>query len=110
MTEEKHEVGAQEVGGLDDDEDQTLTLVSMEETDPQKFVISKKAAEMCKLVRNDVFFHSSDKKKKKNWGYHKTFYKIAHSLFSRTCDLLPIYNPSSFPLFFSKLQIFLYVI
>jgi len=42
----------QEVGGLDDDEEQTLTLVSMEETDPQKFAINKKAAEMCKLVRS----------------------------------------------------------
>jgi len=49
MAEEKHQ---EEAGGLDDDEEQTLTVVSMEENDPQKFVINKKAAEMCKLVRS----------------------------------------------------------
>lgn len=41
-----------EVGGLDDDEDDMLTLVSSEEADPKKFQISRKAAEMCKLVNS----------------------------------------------------------
>jgi S-phase kinase-associated protein 1 len=52
-TEEKHQdIETEEAGGLDEEEDQTLTLVSMEETNPQKFPINKKAAEMCKLVRS----------------------------------------------------------
>jgi len=51
-TEEKQEMEQEEAGGLDEEDDQTLTLVSMEETNPQKFVINKKAAEMCKLVRS----------------------------------------------------------
>jgi len=52
MTEEKQEMEVDEAGGLDEDDDQTLALVSMEETNPQKFTISKKSAEMCKLVRS----------------------------------------------------------
>jgi len=51
-TEEKQEMEQEEAGGLDEEDDQTLTLVSMEETNPQKFVINNKAAEMCKLVRS----------------------------------------------------------
>jgi len=52
-TEEKHQdIETEEAGGLDEDNDKTLTLISMEETNPQKFTISGKAAEMCKLVRS----------------------------------------------------------
>jgi len=50
MTEEKRV--EEEVGGLEEEEDQTLTLISMEESDPQKFVMNQKAAKMCKLVRS----------------------------------------------------------
>jgi len=52
-TEEKQQdIENEELGGLDGDDDQSLTLVSMEESSPQKFTINKKAAEMCKLVRS----------------------------------------------------------
>jgi len=46
--------GADEAGGLDEEIEKSLTLISMEETSAQKFVINQKAAEMCKLVRSIV--------------------------------------------------------
>jgi len=53
-TEEKRQEVEVEVeaGGLDDEKETDLTLISMEENEPQKFVLNKKAASMCKLVRS----------------------------------------------------------
>merc|ERR1711964_495519 len=42
----------EEVGGLDTDEDEELTLISCDEENPAKFTISRKAALMCNLVKN----------------------------------------------------------
>jgi S-phase kinase-associated protein 1 len=44
--------GGGDLGGLDDDADDTLILISCEESNPQKFEISKKAALMCNLVKS----------------------------------------------------------
>jgi len=52
MAEEKTEMDVEEAGGLDEEDHQPLTLVSMEDSNAQKFSINKKAAEMCKLVRS----------------------------------------------------------
>jgi len=52
MAEEKIEVDVEDAGGLDEEEDSTLTLLSMEDSSPEKFPINRKAAEMCKLVRS----------------------------------------------------------
>ena len=43
-----------EAGGLDDEEDEKLVLVSMEEDAPKSFEITAKAASMCKLVKSIV--------------------------------------------------------
>jgi len=43
-----------ELGGLDDDGDDELTLISCDEESPAKFAISRKAALMCNLVKNII--------------------------------------------------------
>jgi len=43
--------GAAELGGLDDDGEDTLILVSSDDN-PKKFEIGKKAALMCNLVKS----------------------------------------------------------
>jgi len=48
----KNQEQEEEVGGLDDDGDETLTLVSMESEKPGRFELEKKSAMMCKLVRS----------------------------------------------------------
>merc|ERR1711964_387728 len=44
----------EEVGGLDDEDDEELTLISCDEENPAKFTISRKAALMCNLVKNII--------------------------------------------------------
>merc|ERR1719158_2239041 len=44
----------EELGGLDDGDDEDLTLISCDEENPAKFTISKKAAIMCNLVKNII--------------------------------------------------------
>merc|ERR1711964_863192 len=44
----------EELGGLDADEDDELTLISCDEENPAKFSISRKAALMCNLVKNII--------------------------------------------------------
>merc|ERR1711964_81163 len=48
------EEGDDGLGGLDDDEDEELTLISCDEENPAKFTISRKAALMCNLVKNII--------------------------------------------------------
>ena len=43
-----------ELGGLDEDDDEMLTLISCDEDNPAKFEITKKAAMMCNLVKNII--------------------------------------------------------
>merc|ERR1711964_773906 len=43
-----------ELGGLDDDGDDELTLISCDEESPAKFAISRKAALMCNLIKNII--------------------------------------------------------
>ena len=54
MAAEDEAKGDDEMGGLDDLDDDTLKLVSMEEDAPREFEISAKAASMCKLVKSIV--------------------------------------------------------
>jgi len=42
----------EDMGGLDDDEDETLILISSEDDNPREFEISRKAALMCNLVKS----------------------------------------------------------
>merc|ERR1719499_1462896 len=44
----------EELGGLDDGDDEDLTLISCDEENPAKFTIAKKAAMMCNLVKNII--------------------------------------------------------
>jgi S-phase kinase-associated protein 1 len=41
-----------ELGGLDEDTEETLVLISCEEQNPLRFEISRNAAEMCNLVKS----------------------------------------------------------
>jgi len=44
----------EELGGLDDDGDEEITLISCDAESPAKFTIGKKAAMMCNLVKNII--------------------------------------------------------
>merc|ERR1712204_51324 len=45
-------MGEEEMGGLDDDVDENLILISSEDDSPKEFEISRKAALMCNLVKS----------------------------------------------------------
>jgi len=45
---------SEELGGLDDGDDEELTLISDDDENPRKFPISKRAAMMCNLVKNII--------------------------------------------------------
>lgn len=52
-TETKEEpVEEEEMGGLDDGDDECLILISSEDDNPREFEISRKAALMCNLVKS----------------------------------------------------------
>ena len=51
QTENKQEP-EDDMGGLDDDNDENLVLISSEDDNPRKFEISRKAALMCNLVKS----------------------------------------------------------
>ena len=42
----------EEMGGLDDGDDECLILISSEDDNPREFEISRKAALMCNLVKS----------------------------------------------------------
>jgi len=42
----------QETGGLDDDDQETIVLISNDEPNPQRFEITKKAASLCNLIKS----------------------------------------------------------
>jgi S-phase kinase-associated protein 1 len=42
----------EEVGGLDDDVEENLTLISSDESNPKRFEISRQSAVMCNLVKS----------------------------------------------------------